>query len=180
MSMGQWNECFKIKKSVLFLFVLTIVSSTLYVVYLEQMGQLSKEMLQQYVIQKGMPFETKYFLGVFIGYLKKCILVWFLGWFSFFAPLSFVMAFIYIFSYGFSITSLYIGFGLEGVGISLLTFGIQGILMVSYLLYLEDHILKRIQVFKQAEETSYIKAGVIGIGVAFLITIIEVLMMGFL
>lgn len=180
MGMEQWKDFFKTKKSVLLLFVFTIVSSTLYVVYLKHMGQLSREILEQYVMRKEMPFEIKHFLGVFIGYLKKCLLVWFLGGFTFLIPLSFLVAFVYIFSYGFSIAVLYIYFGLQGMWMSVLTFGLQGILMVSYLLCLENRILKKVQIFTDITQKSYMLFGLMGIGVAFLMTLVEGLIMRFL
>lgn len=180
MSMEQWKEFFKMKKSVLFLFVLTIVSSTLYVIYLEQMGQLSKEMLQHYVVQKEIPFEMSYFLAVFMGYLKKFLLVWFLGWFSFSVPLSFLMIYIYIFSYGFSITSLYIGFGLQGIGISILSFGVAGMMVISYMLYLADYLVKKKQSFEEITQQSYLFLGLIGVGIVWMVSLVECLNMFFL
>ena len=177
MSIEEWKEFFKSKKSVLLLFVLTIVGSTLYVVYLKKTGQLSKQMLEHYVIQEEMSFEMKHLLWVFMGYLKKCLLVWFLGGVNFLIPLSFLLAFLYTFSYGFSITALYVSFGLQGIEISIFTFALQGILMISYLTFLESHILKRLQIFKEGGQKNYMLFGVVGLGVAFLMTLVEILML---
>ena len=180
MSMEQCKEFFEMKKSVLLLFVLTIVSSTLYVVYLKYTGQFSKEMLDQYVMQKELLFEMRYFLGVFIGYLKKCLLIWILGGFSFLVPLSFIVAFIYVFSYGFSIASLYVCFGLQGLCMGGVTFGIQCMLIVSYLLCLEDCMLKRKEMFSDVTQNSYLLLGLIEVLVAVLATLVECLMISFL
>lgn len=173
MSMEEWKEFFKIKRSVLFLLALAIVSSTLYVIYLEHTKQLSKEMLQYYVMQKEMPFEMRHFLAVFVVYFKRCLLVWFLGLFAILTPLSLLMVFVYIFSYGFSITSLYVCFGLEGLWMGMLTFGVQCVVMVSYLLHLEDCILKKKHLFGEITQKSYLLFILMGIGIAFITALVE-------
>ena len=173
MSMQEWKEFFKIKRSVLFLLALAIVSSTLYVIYLENTKQLSSEMLQHYLMKKEIVFEMKHFTTVFVVYLKRCLLVWFLGVFTILTPLCFLLVFVYTFSYGFSIASFYVCFGLKGMWMAGLTFGIQCVVMVSYLLYLQDCILKKKQVFGEVGQKSYLFLGLMGVGAALMTAFIE-------
>lgn len=176
MSGDEWKEFFKTKKSVLFLLALAIVSSTLYVIYLEHTKQLSKEMLQHYLMQKEMQFEVRHFVSVFGVYFKRCLIVWFLGVFTLLTPLCFMLVFMYIFSYGFAIASLYVCFGFQGLWMGVLTFGIQCVIMASYLLHLEDCILKKNQVFGEMARKSYPIFILIGAGAAIITTLVEGLM----
>lgn len=173
MSIEEWKEFFKTKKSVLFLLALAIVSSTLYVIYLEYTKQLSKEMLQHYLMQKEISFGMKHFVAVFIVYLKRCLLVWFLGLFTILTPICFLLVFVYIFSYGFSIASFYVCFGLQGIWMGGLIFGIQCVVIVSYLLYLENRILKKKQVFGEIGQKSYLFFGLMGVGAALMTALME-------
>ena len=176
-SLQEWKEFFKTKKSVLFLFALAIVSSTLYVIYLKHTEQLSTGTLQQYLMHSETKFEMRHFISVFGVYFKRCMLVWIMGLFVFMTPLCFGLVFLYIFSYGFSIASLYICFGMKGILMGLLTFGVQCILMVSYLLHLEACILKKNQVFGEMERKIYPTFILLGAGVALAATLGESLIM---
>ncbi len=173
MSREEWKAFFKTRKSVLLLLVLAIVSSTLYVIYLERTQQLSKEIIKQYLVQKETQFEVKYFITVFGIYFKRCMLVWLMGLFTFLIPLCFVLVFLYIFSYGFSIASFYVCFGFQGIWMGMLIFGVQCVIMVSYLLHLEDYILKKNQVFKEMATKSYLSFLFIGIGVVLITALVE-------
>jgi len=175
MSREEWKEFFKTKKSVLVLLALAIVSSTLYVIYLERTRQLSKEMIEHYLIQKEVQFEAKHFITVFGVYFKRCMLVWVMGLFVFLSPLCLVLVFVYVFSYGFSIASLYVCFGFRGMWMGVITFGIQCMVMVSYLLHVEDFILKKSRVFEEMVPKSYLTYILIGSGAAFMTTLAEVL-----
>ena len=177
MGSKEWKEFFKVRKSVLFLLALAIVSSTLYVIYLDYTKQLSKEILEHYLIQEEMKFEMRHFITASVIYFKRCTLVWALGLFTVLTPLCLMLVFIYIFSYGFSIASLYVCFGLQGMWMGMLTFGIQGIIMLSYLLYLEDCILKKNQVFGERVQKSYPTFILKGMGIALIAALVESLML---
>lgn len=173
MNREEWKTFFKAKKSVLLLLVLAIVSSTLYVVYLERTNQLPKEMLEYYLVHKGAKFETKYFITVFGTYFKRCMFVWLMGLFTFLTPVCLMLVFLYVFSYGFSIASLYICFGFRGLLTGGLVFGIQCMIMVSYLLHLEDCILKKNRIVEEIIPQNYLSFILIGAGVALITTLVE-------
>lgn len=172
-SMEEWKEFFKTKKSVLLLLALAIVSSTLYVIYLKHSEQLSPGTLQQYLGQSEEKFEIQYLISVFGVYFKRCMLVWVMGLFVLMTPLCLVLVFLYTFSYGFSIASLYVCFGVKGILTGIVTFGIQCVLMVSYLLHLEACILKKNQVFEEMARKNYPTFILIGAGVALVATLGE-------
>lgn len=176
-SMQEWKEFFKTKKSVLFLLALAIVSSTLYVIYLKHTEQLSTGTLQQYLMKSEAEFETRYLIRVFVVYFKRCMLVWIMGLFVLMTPLCFALVFLYVFSYSFSIASLYVCFGMKGIVTGMLTFGIQCVLMVSYLLHLEACILKKNQVFGEVERKNYPTFILLGAGIALAATLGESLVM---
>lgn len=150
-----WKNFFESKRSVLLLLLIAIVSSTLYVVYLERTQQLPYDYLNNYLKNQDKRWEIQYFITVFFKYFKKCLWIWLLGVFTFMIPISIALVYVYIFSYGFSIAWLYVAYGLQGLRTGWLLFGGQGVLMSVCLLCLVSDILQTKHVFGQKEGLKY-------------------------
>ena len=146
---NRWKDFFKERGSVLLLFALAIVSSTLYAIYLKQNQRLELGYLEQYLHDSSvsMKLDIKCGIQIFIGYYKKYLIVWMLGLVSFLTPIVVVGTFLEVFAYGFSIATLYLGYGKEGVLIASCLFVLQGVIINVLLLELLNGILKKNQIF---------------------------------
>lgn len=171
----EWKAFFRSKRSVLFLLFLAIVSSTLYVVYLQRTGELPNGYLTSYLTKEAIPFEIRDFIIVFFRYFKRYLLIWLFGCFNFLVPVSLVLAYIYIFSYGFSMTWLYIMLGMNGMWTGVITFGLQGLIMITFILYLIEAILNKSHVFGEEKGVKYSGYLVVSSLVCCLVTFWEML-----
>ncbi len=163
-----WKVFFGSKKSVLLLLVLAMISSVLYVIYLEQTNQLPNEYLEKYLERVDLRWSLDSFLVIFFTYFKRYLLVWLFGLVPAMIPISILLTYIYIFSYGFSMSWLYITLGIKGMAQASLLFGIQGVMMIGCLLFLVDRILSKVHIFEEEALSKYsflLLIGCIGCGV---------------
>lgn len=169
-----WKIFLKGKKSVLLLFALAVVSSTLYAIYLEKNGQLHLEYVESYLgesnLKNGSDLES--LLAIWGSYFKKYLLVWLLGSVVFLSPIVVAYVFMNGFAYGFSMASMYLVYGKEGVFMAGHLFVVQGLLFMVLLLKLTERIFKKNELFYSADEQgylSYLLGGVFGCVVISLI-----------
>lgn len=173
---GEWKVFLSSKKSVLFLLFLAIISSVLYVIYLEHMNQLPNEYLEKYLDRVDLSWSLDSFLAIFFAYFKRYLLVWLFGLVTFMIPIGIVLTYIYIFSYGFSVSWLYVALGIKGMAQAGLVFGTQGIIMTGCLLFLLDRILRKIRVFEEETLAKYSFLLLIGCIGCVVITSLEMIL----
>lgn len=175
-SQQDWKTFFKLQKGILLLFIFAMVSSSLYAIYLLKNNQLPNQYLSEYLAAGSSTWSTRHWLFVFIMYFKRCLIVWFMGLFTVMVPFGLCLVYIYIFSYGFSITWLLVNFGVNGIGRSIASFGIQGILMIGFLLCLSSVMVEKNKVFSEQIRASYPFYLILGLGVCIVIATAECLM----
>lgn len=174
-SQEEWKSFLKLQKDVLILFLFAMVSSSIYAIYLLRNNQLPSGYLAEYLFDGTGDFNIKHVLLVFLMYFKRCMLVWIMGIFSFMVPFALCLVYLYIFAYGFSITWLLVSFGIRGIGVGIMNFGIQGILMIGFLLYLSSAILEKNKVFDEGIRVSYPIYLLLGVVISLIVSIVECL-----
>ena len=127
-------DIYKSSVAVMMIFISSIICSSLYAVYLFRTNSLPQVEIAQYLTNRGMNFRN--FMPIFLMYAKRCLIIWVCGFAGFLVPLSFVFSFIYMFSYGFSITLLIITYGSYGLKLCATSFLAQGIVMIAVFIYL--------------------------------------------
>lgn len=147
----------KTKKSVLLLLGTAIVSSTLYAISLQQGHNLNLSYVEQYVKESHLHnhLDLKTAVWIFIAYFKKYAFIWLAGILPFLWPIAIGLAFCDIFSYGFSVSAVYLSFGGKGILMGLSLFIIQGIILTFLLLDLTESILKKNNIFNFLDEHVY-------------------------
>ncbi len=111
--------------------VLAVFASVWYAFWIEGKNTQTFEVLYTWLTQDYMSMNLMSFGYIVIKYLKKVFLIWLFGWFGLTAPLSWVLLFSMIFSYGFTTTALILLFGGRGIMIGMFSYGVQAILAVS-------------------------------------------------
>jgi len=172
-----WKEILGSKKSVFLLLVLAIVSSTLYAIYLNQHQQMDLAYLEEYL--KGsdqyIALDLQSISQVFMTYFKRYLIVWLVGGVAFLAPIAIGISFMELFAYGFSMTSLYLQYGIKGIYIAGSLFILQGVVFCVLLLEIVEIILKRKHFFGTERTKSYggyLLKGAIGCVLVVLLEII--------
>lgn len=168
----------KTKKSVLLLLGLAIVSSTLYAISLKQGHKMNLDYLEQYIKESQLHnhLDLKTACFIFGAYFKKYGLVWILGAIHFLWPLAIGLAFFHIFTYGFSVTAVYLSFGGQGILMSFGLFMIQGIILAVLLLDLSEGIMRKNNLFENDIQPSYYQYLLKGLVGCLIITFIEVVL----
>ena len=111
--------------------VLAVFTSVWYTFWVEGKNTQTFEVLYTWLTQDYMSMNLISFGYIVIKYLKKVFLIWLFGWLGLTIPLSWILVFSMIFSYGFTTTALILLFGGKGVIIGMLSYGMQAILAVS-------------------------------------------------
>lgn len=128
----------KNKKSVLLLFFASIICSTLYAVFLYNIGQSPVESSLSY-LRNGETIE-KISLGkivfTFIIYIKRYFVIWIISSIQLLWPIGFILAFFEVFSYGFTLANMYLYEGWQGIINAVQLFLIQGVIFSVLLLEL--------------------------------------------
>lgn len=129
---------------VIIIFILAIISSTFYALYLNGTGNNIFFVVNQYfeMEHKG-SITPAGFGGVILSYCKRIGFIWLLGSFALTLPLSLLVLFIMIFTYGFTTTCFILLYGLKGAIAAFLLYGIQAILMVSIGGYLSIQSIRK-------------------------------------
>ncbi|MBE6021724.1 MAG: hypothetical protein E7231_00665 [Cellulosilyticum sp.] len=172
-----WKEILESKKSVLLLLVLAIVSSTLYAIYLKQHQQMDLTYLEQYLKESDLyiALDLKSISQVFISYFKRYVIVWLMGGIVFLAPAAIGISFMELFAYGFSMTSLYLEYGIKGVWMAGGLFLLQGTVFCVLLLEIVEVILKRKQFFSTEITKSYGVYLLKGVSGCVLVVLLEII-----
>lgn len=71
-----------------------------------------------------------FFWAGFIAYVKQLLLIWIFSFFSITRPLAYGTLFLLIFSYGFTVASFILLYGVKGILIGFIMFGIQASLLM--------------------------------------------------
>lgn len=129
---------------VIVLFILGIISGSMYAIYIKDKDSAVFLMLNNYMsLDTAGTFEMKKFLNSLYGYAKQLLVIWLFGLFYFTLPLSMMALFIMIFSYAFTTTCILLVYGLKGLVAALFIYGIQAILMITVGMYLEIASLRK-------------------------------------
>lgn len=113
------------------LLLVAILTSVWYTFWVEQRNLQTFEALYTWFTQDYISVNLMSFSYILTKYLKKLGLIWLLGWFAPTIPLSWILLFSIVFSYGFTTTSLLLLFGMKGILAGFLAYGIQAILLIS-------------------------------------------------
>lgn len=113
------------------LLIVAILTSTWYAFWVEKTNIQTFQALYTWFTQEYTSVNFISFSYVVTKYLKKLLLVWLLGWFGPTIPLSWILLFGVIFSYGFTTTSLVLLLGSKGILVGMFSYGIQSVLLLS-------------------------------------------------
>ncbi len=113
------------------LLILTILASIWYAFWVEERNIQTFEVLYTWFTQDYISVNLMSFSYIITKYLKKLSLIWLFGWFGLTIPLSWVLLFGMIFSYGFTTTALILLLGSRGMIIGMFSYGIQAILLLT-------------------------------------------------
>lgn len=153
----KWRQFIRDKKSVLLLFGLAMVSSALYAIYLKKTGGLNAKYIESYLQDTNGMSQKDFFayLRIFISYYSKYLITWGIGVMTFLSPLAICLIFAELFTYGFSLTMMYLCYGWNGLFLATHLFVIQGILFTVQLLILGDWIMKKSRLYQEVKKEKY-------------------------
>lgn len=114
-----------------FLLILAILSSVWYAFWVEKRNTETFQVLYTWFTQEYLNMTLMSFSYLVTKYLKKLLLIWILGWFSVTIPLSCIILFGIVFSYGFTTTVLILLWGSKGMVLGMFSYGVQAILLLS-------------------------------------------------
>lgn len=141
----EYNTHFKNNKIVLLLFFISIVCSTLYAIYLYNVGQLPVENSLSY-LRYGETIE-KISLGkiafTFITYMKRYFAIWVVSIIQLLWPIGFALACFEVFSYGFILANMYLYEGWQGIINAVQFFLVQGVIFSVLLVKLLSESYRR-------------------------------------
>lgn len=154
---GKWREFVRDKKSVLLLFAFAMVSSTLYAIYLKKTGDLNSAYIENYLQDTDGVMERDFmsYVRIFCNYYSRYLIAWGMGMVTFFSPLALCFIFGELFSYGFSLTMMYLNYGWNGLFLVAHLFMVQGVLFLVQLLVLGDWIIKKAQMYQDIKKQQY-------------------------
>lgn len=113
------------------LLVVGVLTSVWYALRVEKTDIQTFEALYTWFTQGYININIMGFSYVMTKYLKKLGIIWLLGWFAPTIPLSCLLLLGVIFSYGFTTTALILLLGAKGMMLGFVSYGIQGILLLS-------------------------------------------------
>ena len=168
----KWKEFWVGKRSVLLLYVLALVSSTLSATYTYRHQMVDMTGIDQYifspVLQKLGLYDS---VHIFWFYFRRYLCIWILGEISILFPVALGGTFLIVFAYGYAVVCLYIKYAGMGILLSAKLFVPQGVILCVLLLQLCAYQLRRRQLFHkkfQSECIKYLIAGTLGcLGITF-------------
>ena len=165
---------FREHRSVLLLLFVAIVSSTLYAIYVKEHQGDNVQLVLEGILKSDTSLEAKSYqiLEVFVNYFKRYMIVWLLGVSGILLPVGIGVTFLNLFAYGFSMTTFYVFYGLEGIQTVFLNFGLQGVLFCTLLLKLSEYFLQAKQKNTMKLKNEFIVL-IYGIAGCLIITIME-------
>lgn len=141
--LDQYNKSEKLEQSGknsklgVIVFCLALISSAVYAIYLKQNEHEIFYRIHSYFLYAyTVPLSAVLCFNLFTKYLKRVAIVYILSCFLLTYPLAIICVFTIIFSYGFTISSFILLYGLKGIIVSVALYGIQGILISNLLLKL--------------------------------------------
>lgn len=115
----------------LIVFLSAIITGVFYCLYLQNDNiNFFKTIYMGILSSYKQEISNEVILELFMNYIKKMCMVFLMGSFSVLVPLGFVVMFIIVFSYGFTIGCFVVLYGLKGAVASFLLYGIQGIIVI--------------------------------------------------
>ncbi|WP_069997445.1 hypothetical protein [Cellulosilyticum sp. I15G10I2] len=119
------------------LFILAIISGSVYALYIKDRDSSVFLMLNNYILLDAKTsFQIEKVLSSIYGYFKQLIVIWLFGLFAFTLPLSLGAFFIMVFSYAFTTTCIILIYGIKGLMVAVFAYGLQAIIMLAIAMYL--------------------------------------------
>lgn len=118
------------------IFILGIVSGSIYSVCVRDNSMLFFTINQYITLDYEASSKWEVMKDSFLVYGKNLIIIWAGGLFNVTLAISCIVFFIICFSYGFTTTCFVLIYGLKGICISILAFGVQAIIIIFIGMYL--------------------------------------------
>ncbi|MDF2612697.1 MAG: hypothetical protein K0S71_483 [Clostridia bacterium] len=119
------------------IFILAVISGCIYALYIKDRDSSVFLVLNSYMaLNIKQSFEMQKFISGIYDYFKQLLVIWLFGFFYFTLPVSMVVLFIIIFSYAFTTTCAILIYGVKGLVIAFIAYGIQAIIMIAIGMYL--------------------------------------------
>ena len=148
------------------LFILGIVSGSIYAVLVRDNSMLFFTINQYITLDYEVSSRWEVLKDSVFVYGKNLMLIWVGGLFSLTLALSCIVFFIICFSYGFTTSCFILIYGFKGIGIGILAFGIQAIIIIFMGIYIGNMGIRYSVQNKMEGMNEYIRVLIImGIGI---------------
>ena len=148
------------------LFILGIVSGSMYAVLVRDNRMLFFTINQYITLDYEVSSRWEVLKDSVFVYGKNLMLIWVGGLFSLTLALSCIVFFIICFSYGFTTSCFILIYGFKGIGIGILAFGIQAIIIIFMGIYIGNMGIRYSVQNKMEGMNEYIRVLIImGIGI---------------
>ncbi len=131
-------RCFNQDLFAVLIFILAIISGSIYALYIKDKDSTIFLMLNNYILMDMKTgFEIEKYLHTFYHYFKQLFMIWIFGLFAFTLPLSILAFFILAFSYAFTTTCVILTYGSKGIAAAFCIYGLQAVMMLAIGMYLQ-------------------------------------------
>lgn len=137
------------------LFVLAIITGSLYALYIKDKDTAVFLVLNNYILSENKEtLVSQKFITGLLGYAKQLLLIWTFGLFRFSVPLSMAVLYGMVFSYAFTTSCMVLIYGIKGLGVAVIVYGLQALIMITIGLYLAIMSIRRKDDLRRANTLS--------------------------
>lgn len=147
----------------LILFIVGVIAGSMYGIHLKGDTELFYVVNQYIKFSDGTTIHLNRLMESLTVYGRNVIFLWLGGLSPFLMPISLVIFFFCIFSYGFTITCFLLLYGLKGLLIGLVIFGLQAASFVLLAIWLGNQGMRYSFLNKGMHLTTYLRGLVIGL-----------------
>lgn len=155
------------------IFILGIISGSVYSIYVRDNSMLFFTINQYITLDYEASSKWEVMKDSFLVYSKNLVIIWAGGVFNLTLAISCIVFFVVCFSYGFTTTCFILIYGLKGIWISILAFGIQAIIIIFIGVYIGNMGIRYSVYNKMESVKDYVKVLIIAGGAVIIVAFID-------